>query len=151
MYGYGDRCVKEEYNCVDELEFGTQNINGKFLKPYCEDLEYYCFIRLTCNNCELQSSGKLSLVLSEGLSFATDIQVNVTSSSSIPDEYSSTTIYIEGGSDKLFRGIEPTKVNLLMTPSLYLSDVPDWDSELTGYHTSKQQDIEKGSLINTNE
>ncbi len=93
----------------------------------------------------------MSLVLSESLSFATDIEVNVTSSSSIPDEYSSTAIYIEGESDRLFRGIEPTKVNLLMTPSLYLSDVPDWESELTGYHTSKQQEIEKGSFASTEE
>ena len=150
FFGHGGKCVNEKSKCVDELNISIENIDGQFELPSCEDLQHTCFIRYSCKNCELKNSAKLSVVLSENLSFANKIRVNVTSSSSIPEEYSSISIFQASEYDHLFRGIEPTQFNLYLTPSLYLSDVPDWESELTGYHISQNKEPEVGSLASIN-
>ena len=80
----------------------VENLKGEFKKPTCKQLNHSCSIRYECFDCELVNSAKLSVVLREDLSFATEIRVNVTSSSSIPDSYSSTAVFIPGETDKLF-------------------------------------------------
>lgn len=148
---YGGYCVDQNLECVKQLEISQENLIGEFSQPICKDMKHYCSISYICNQCELTNSAKLSLVLKESLSFATEMKVNVTSSSSIPNSYSSTSVFIPGEADKLFRGIEPTKVYLLITPSIYISEVEGDEEERTGYHIFTNEDSENGSLIDINE
>lgn len=100
---------------------------------------------------ELESSGSVTLELTEKESYCSQITVKVQTSSSIPDQTSSIITYITEDTDKYYRGADPTIVNLLMTPSLFLSNTGTWDSEATGYHISQTQDLVKGSQIDYTE
>lgn len=77
--------------------------------------------------------------------------VKVQTSSSIPSETSTIISYIPSDINKVFRGSDPTRVNLLMTPSLFQSDTGKWDSEGKGYHISQLQNSIKGSQIDYTE
>ena len=93
----------------------------------------------------------MNLELSESKSYCSEILVKIQTSSSIPDEVSSISTQIPMDINKYYRGSEPSLVNLLMTPSLFLSDTGEWESKLKGYHISQTQDPIKGSQISYTE
>lgn len=77
--------------------------------------------------------------------------VKIQTSSSMPDETSGISTRIPMNINKYYRGLEPSIVSLLMTPSLFLTDTGEWESELKGYHISQTQDPIKGSQISFTE
>lgn len=147
---YGGEC-SVDHKCASGISISQEYLDGKFSEPVCEKKSSDCFVRTVCRNCELTNTGSTTIVMSESQSFAAEIYVNVTTSSSIPDEVSSIFTVITADENTIFRGIEPTIVYLLVTPSVFLSQVSDWASELTGYHIAQSRDPTKGSLINTSE
>lgn len=62
--------------------------------------------------------------------------MEVTSNSSIPDEVSKIGIGAEPETNKVFRGFQPSVFYVLMTPSIFTSTLPDYNSLSTGYHVS---------------
>jgi hypothetical protein len=90
--------------------------------------------------------------MSEDESYATDIYITISSSSSIPGEYSTIKTKVSTSDrNKYFRGADPSIISLLMTPSLFLTDTRTWENELKGYHISETLDPKKGSEIEYSE
>ena len=147
---YGGDCSINE-KCTSDITISEEYLYGKFSEPICVKRSADCFVRAVCKDCELRSTGSISIVMAETQSFAAEIYVNVTTSSSIPEEVSSIFSVITADENTILRGFEPTVVYLLMTPSVFLSQVSNWNSELTGYHISQSRDPTKGSLINSSE
>jgi hypothetical protein len=147
---YGGRCG---YNgeCVRGVEIIGDYLNGALDIETCEKIQSDCIVTAICLNCELYKAGSIHLIMDETQSFASDIIVKVTVSSSIPGETSSITTSITNSGNTIFRGIDPSIVHLLATPSLFLSEVSDWKDEGTGYHISELKEPTQGSLIEISE
>ncbi len=73
--------------------------------------------------------------------------MTVSSSSSIPNEKSTISTVVSAEKGKYFRGMNPSEVHLLMTPSIFRNDSGDWEDEIKGYHISQLQDPQKGSEV----
>jgi hypothetical protein len=142
FYGYVDEC-----DCKN-IEIYTDSVEliGNYQTPICSKRENTCFIKYSCLNCEFKQSGKTSLVILEDLSFASKIQVNITSSSSIQDSYSSVTSELSSEYDTIYRGITPSTFYYQLTPSLYISQLNENKEQSTGYHISTLKLPEKGSI-----
>lgn len=74
--------------------------------------------------------------MSEASSYASSISVEISSTSSIPDENSQLIMGAKPEKGKVLRGFQPTEFFILLTPSVFLSTVSDWESLMTGYHIS---------------
>lgn len=148
---YGGDCVNERDECIKEIEFITDKIQGDISTPSCEQENSYCRVSYKCTNCELIGQGSFTLNMLEDKSYASDIYIKVRSSSSIPNEVSELKTAILGENDKYFRGSDPSVAYLLLTPSLFINDSGDWESELKGYHITLSKDSEKGSQIDYSE
>jgi hypothetical protein len=90
--------------------------------------------------------------MKEALSYASFLSVNLTSSSSIPNEFSSVFIPVNPNSKELLlRGTDPTIVYYSLTPSvifmkIFTSQSSEWPSSETGYHIAPDQNPMIGSL-----
>ena len=147
---YGDSC---EINgkCTDKLNIVFENIDGTFSDYVCEKIGYYCTVSISCKNCELESNGNVYLELTETNSYATAIFINVTLSSSIPDEYSSIDLNFFPEDNKVFMGNVPSNVELQFTPSVFLTDTGKWPDKVTGYHVTLLSFPSVGSTVYSNE
>ena len=140
---YGGECAKET-ECLPEIYINRYNfICEKFYKT-CELSETHsCVIKLVCLNGEIHTGAYLTIELTEKLSYSSTIQVNITSSSSVPNKISSMFTAIWPDSDKVFIGPTASEFFFTATPSLFKSESSDWPSKETGYHFSSG----KGSLL----
>lgn len=120
---------------------------GNISSYKCTKVGYNCEVSITCLNCELRSDGSLTVELTETNSYATSIRVNVTVSSSIPDEYSSLDLIFYPSDNTVFMGNEPSVIELQMTPSIFRTDTGRWEDESTGYHVTLLSLPEVGSSV----
>jgi hypothetical protein len=147
---YGGQCTQLN-KCTESLEILRDNLEGTLSQPKCQKLSNDCKIQFHCYDCELSNPGNLHLILSEDRSYATDIILNITASSSIPNQYSSFLSSTQTNQDKVLRGQDPTVFYYNFIPSLFLSDTRNSENELTGYHVSSMTDPQIGSSIKTYE
>ena len=133
---------------MNELKIDIYNLVGRLQNPQCEKQELDCTVSFECLDCELVSTGSINIEIEEMDSYATGISIEVSSSSSIPDEYSTIISSLRSDATLYFRGPDPSTFYLLITPSLFLNDSGDWEKELRGYHISQTQDPDKGSQSN---
>jgi hypothetical protein len=147
---YGGQCGDRD-KCIEKIEANSYNLVGNIEIIKCEKVQSDCYITVFCENCELRKAASIELILNEDRSFASDIRVKVSSSSSIPYETSSITTIIPNNGNYIYRGIEPSVIYLLMTPSLFLSEVNEWPGKKTGYHISDYKDPSSGSLTEISE
>ena len=132
------------------IEFNHFRLKDEKLS--CEKQDSLCKVSLKCSDCELTNTGSLTLTMEEDESYSTGIYVTISSSSSIPGEYSTIkTMASTSETTKYFRGADPSIIYLLVTPSLFLSDTGDWDNQLKGYHMTELTDPKKGSEIEYSE
>ncbi|CAG9321906.1 lztr1_5 [Blepharisma stoltei] len=147
--GYGGSCVADNNGtCSRLISFYSENIIAENepgdLKCVLTDSQY-CRLGYFCKDCAINTGAQFSIVLSEQFSYSSTIYVNITSSSSIPNEISSIQQSISADSGKIFRGNTPTEFYFSMIPSIFKSDIESWPSLATGYHVSTEKAIEKGS------
>lgn len=143
---YGGDCG-HNHEFTHQMTLITDNVIGTLNEPTCEKIGNDCYIKIVCMNCEIIKAGSIEVVLNENQSFATDIRVKVTSSSSIPSQTSGISTSILNQQNTIFRGFDASVIHLLVTPSLFLSEVDEWEDEKTGYHISELKDPSPGSLI----
>lgn len=109
-----------------------------------------CDIVFSCSNCIIDVGAVLTVTSLEKVARASEIYVNVTSDSSIPQEISSFTTKLSANHGYIFIGNNPSKFYFTVTPSLFESDATDWPSKLTGYHVSGENTPLPGSeYLNT--
>jgi hypothetical protein len=136
---YGGHCTSEGNSCHDQIVDLIIGIQSKSQELVCYKYNSTCLVTLICKGCEIDPEVNVQYQLSEDQSYAEYIKVNVTSSSSIPDEISSIeqTLFVSG--DKVFRGPVASELNFEMTSSvtpsqIFESESSKWTSSETGFH-----------------
>jgi hypothetical protein len=137
--------------CSEDIALNTSGIRGYIQNPKCQISDSDCDISFEIINFELERSGSIDMELNDKDSYCSGMHVKIQATSSIPDQNSSIVSYISADKDKLFKGYNPTEVNIMMIPSIFLSDTAELRSESTGYHISKFEKDVKGSQINYKE
>jgi hypothetical protein len=132
---------------MEELTINMNNLLGELRNIQCMSQNLACAVSFECINCKLINTGSISIELDEVDSYSTGISVEISSFSSIPDEYSTIITSLRSDQSLYLRGPNPSNFYFLMTPSLFLNDSGDWEKELKGYHVTKTQDPAKGSQI----
>jgi hypothetical protein len=150
LKGYAGKCEYRE-GFTENFQIMTENINGRIeditIRRHLTD----CLVSFKCSDCEILYSSRIQINLSEDLSFADHILVNVTASSSIPHETSRVLSLISTDTNTVFRGPEPSSFTFLMTPSLYISDTRFQRTKITGYHITNNYKPVLGSVVNIHE
>jgi hypothetical protein len=126
-------------------------VHGELADLKCSFIDSDCYLNFSIKDFEITSLGSVNVELNEFDSYCSDISVKVQTSSSIPGELSSISTTITKDANKYYRGSEGSIVNLLITPSLFISETDDLASELKGYHMSQIQNPIKGSQISYTE
>lgn len=129
-------------------KINMDNLAGDIIDKNLKKESTYCIVSFKCSNCELISTGSLTLIMGEDDSYATDMYATISSSSSIPGENSTIKTFISTSDNtKYFRGPNPIQIYLLATPSLFLTDTGEWNSEVKGYHVTEVLDPKKGTVV----
>jgi hypothetical protein len=135
---YGGECVEKndlgEDKCSSSIFYSISEVVITGSRFRCELNNLDCIIYLTLENCEIDSATEIDIKLQERFAYTSQIIVNVTSDSSIPNEKSSVRMIAYPANNTVFRGKSPTVFRFSLTPSHFSSD---YDSdEYTGYHVS---------------
>jgi hypothetical protein len=149
---YEGICEVDAGKCMEELQTDLLNIRSNHSDIGCLHSDHTCTVTYTFYDCEVSSSGSFTLKMLQDESYATDIYLTISSSSSIPGEKSTLKTAISTSDrHKYFRGSDPSTVFILMTPSLLLTDSDEWDTKSKGYHVSQTRDPTPGSMIEYSE
>ncbi|OMJ74619.1 hypothetical protein SteCoe_26399 [Stentor coeruleus] len=158
FYTYGGKCISSEnvdtillpssMICLKDISYTIEGLSYSSVTNTCEMIDSNCIVRLEFSNLELiQSIASVYIELKESRSFANNIGVNITSSSSIPNEVSNIFVIIEPPSKNyLFRGTVPTTIYFKLTPSVFTSESTEWPSFETGFHISTSENPDIGSI-----
>lgn len=146
---YGGECVEEQSVCSSKITTSVVGVKGQITDFACYKLETSCVVQLSCKDCSIDPEVVVSYHLVEAGSFAEYIQVNLTSSSSIPNQISSVRNTIVADPSKVFRGLIPSKMYFEVTSSvrvtqIFESESSDWTAD-TGYHIAPTNTAEVGS------
>ena len=133
---YGDIC---EINgkCSAEIKVIASDFNILHENYSCQQTGSSCTISFMCLNCVIGSQASVRFILQSAHSYSSSINVNVTSTSSIPESVSSVYTSIAAQFSKLFVGSIDSCFYFIMTPSLFISYVPEFESNITGYHVTE--------------
>lgn len=134
LLNYGGECAYNGTCAYVDYSFYSLGYEQYSLNCSLEGQD--CILEFICTNCNLESNAIISLKLAELYSYTSAIQVNFTSSSSIPNKISSIAMKIFPQENTVFRGYEPTVFTFTLTPSLYRSKVSGEEETQTGYHVS---------------
>jgi hypothetical protein len=147
---YGGNCTSEGNTCHIEIVRSIAGLQSSDPELVCYKDSSSCHVTLICKECEIGPEVKFMYQLLEDRSYAEYIKVNVTSSSSIPDETSSIeqTIFVSDGT--VFRGPVASQLDFEMTSSvrpsqIFESDTPKWTSKETGFHIAATKSPVAGS------
>ncbi|CAG9320208.1 unnamed protein product [Blepharisma stoltei] len=140
---YGGTCTSKN-DCSSELSHIITGINGSFSKSSCRSYDNgNCDITILCKSCEVLSYAQISYSMNNQNGYVSGFTVNVTFSSSIPNEKSSYEMTLEPSENHVFSGNTPSEVYFYTIPSLYSET---WTKKnQTGYHVSLKQPSDKGS------
>ena len=135
---YGGECISNSDNgeqvCSDSIFYSISEVGISSSHFRCELQNLDCMVYLTLENCEIDSTTEITIKLRERFAYTSQIIVNVTSDSSIPNEKSSVRMIAYPANNTVFRGKSPTVFKFSLTPSHFSSDYDS--SEYTGYHVS---------------
>ncbi|OMJ75088.1 hypothetical protein SteCoe_25866 [Stentor coeruleus] len=152
FYIYGGVCTIDS-SCNPNINAITSGISYSTMTISCKKIkDDECQITLKFSNFSSDSTlSTITLSLKEKTSYAGFFTVNFTSSSSIPESFSSVFIPVfSPSSEYVFKGPNPTLVYLRLIPSLFTSDFSKWKSLDTGYHLQIDEDPKIGSLASQN-
>jgi hypothetical protein len=152
---YIGQCNDDNGGCSSYITTTTLNVDG-FQKVSCFEVDKDCSVQLICLDCDIQTGARVDFALSEPTSFTSLISANLTSTSSIPDEYSSIQQSIESSPNFLFSGSKASQIFFEVTPSVrptltFTSDSDLWESDLIGYHISASKAPVLGSQVTISE
>ena len=150
---YGGECIRNEsfMKCVSQVLVEEQGISFGGKEVRCEKLNQNCHVLIEYSEVRLQWKNSFVLVsMKEADSFAGAISVNISSSSSIPDQKSGLSIVIQPNSNEtIFKGNTPSEFFYKFTPSIFKSESSQWPDTLTGFHLDSNQNTVLGSLATT--
>lgn len=154
FHKYGDSCVVSELFSFESIDFCNEqvfvdvvNVEKTIEKLSCDmQTDRTCVVFYQCIGCQIGVGAFISVSLSEKLSYASSISVNVTSDSSIPESRSSVFTSLVPPQGYILIGAVPSEFSFTMTPSYFRATVKQFPSLLTGYHVSQLKSPEIGSI-----
>ncbi|OMJ94323.1 hypothetical protein SteCoe_2523 [Stentor coeruleus] len=152
FYIYGGDCTTNS-KCHSKISVFPSGISYKTMIMTCNKIEEdTCQVIINFSNFSIDSTlSSITLSFKEKSSYTSFFTVNFTSSSSIPDSFSSVFIPVNSPSSKfVFKGNSPTLVYLRLIPSLFTSESSEWKNLDTGYHLQIDEDPKIGSLTSQN-
>ena len=142
---YGDTCTANGA-CSPSLLILISNIRSGESSWVCETAsDNSCNIYFAFNRCIIDTGAMISVMLNQQLSYASGINVNVTSDSSILGQPSSILSMLTSDSNHIFLGTSESVFYFAMTPSLFTSESSAWPAQATGYHISSETGPAAGS------
>lgn len=145
FFGYGDTCGYDSI-CSSSISIDLTNMKGSSITYTCELSKLKsCIIIIKCLDCTINAGAQVLISASENLSYASGIQVNITTDSSIPESKSSLAYYLYPTPNYVFIGSKPSEFFFTITPSLFTSESSKWPNELLGYHVSSEITPSSGS------
>ena len=150
LENYGDIC---ELNSECSSDIIVTAYNFDMIDQYytCHQVGSSCFVNFLCTNCAIGAQAYVKFAFQSTYSYASAINVNVTSTSSIPESNSSVTSSIEPQYNQIYAGPIDSSFNFLITPSLFISYVSEFKSNVTGYHITEKLAPSPGSMVYINE
>mmetsp|Transcript_34315 Transcript_34315/g.60062 ORF Transcript_34315/g.60062 Transcript_34315/m.60062 type:complete len:1187 (+) Transcript_34315:3689-7249(+) len=145
LENYLASCGTPEAGCDESISISNNKISGLPSRT-CSHASKVCYIEWSCFNCKIETGAYLVYDLQQEGSSADKIKANVTTSSSIPDEFSSIEQSIKSEFDTVFRGSEMNYLYFEMTPSVFTTDSKLWSTDQTGYHVAKTKAPLEGSV-----
>ena len=133
---YGDICESNNA-CSTEINVIASNFDILHGNYSCQQTKNSCIVSFICLKCVIGSQASVRFILQSAYSYSSSININVTSTSSIPESISSVHTSITAQHSKLFVGSVDSNFYFIMTPSLFISYVPEFDSNITGYHATE--------------
>ena len=150
FYLYGGKCLCNSN--INVIESGFTYASSTF---QCRLISGSCVLIKVYEKYSLKSNGALTFQLKESESFASLILVNISSSSSIPNENSNILVPIYPDSaTEIFIGSTPTIISFTFIPSVsdmqvFTSQSSQWVNYATGYHISASGNASSKGLANT--
>jgi hypothetical protein len=131
--GFIGKC---DQTCKETVEVQVEKFTESCLLA-CQLGQDSCEVSLRCFGSEVATGSYVRYSLIEALSFASGIRVNLTSTSSIPNEFSSIEQSIEASYNHVFKGDQASQIFFEVTPSVKPTQIftseADQD-QATGFH-----------------
>lgn len=143
LYRYGDLCQNIESYAFN-FDYSEMSISSELDSNTC-------IIYIEFSKCVINVGAYLKVISLETLSYASGIEVNVTTNSSIPNEISSMSSVIFPSGNNVFIGSDDSIFYYVLTPSLFKSDSSKWKTDLKGYHIAVSSSPSAGSQFLTSE
>ena len=150
FYLYGGVCGIDSI-CVPSITVSDSGVLYSSKQTTCSILGTSCEVSTLYTGFSITSASTILISLKESQSMASQISVNLTSSSSIPGSISSEYLPLSTSSDyTVFRGTVPTTISYEFTPSVrdmqvFESQSSQWKAD-TGYHVMVNQSANIGSV-----
>ncbi|CAG9310949.1 unnamed protein product [Blepharisma stoltei] len=135
LYRYGGECVAGD-KCDSSIYQSFYYVSYSSMDVNCKKIQGDCHIKIDLTDCIISTGAYIELDMQEKQSYTSAISINLTSSSSIPKQYSGIFQSLIPDDNQIFRGSSPSKFYFSVIPSLFKSYVSDWPDKLTGYHIS---------------
>ena len=117
-------------NCDSNyLSTNIKGISGNFVFETIRD-EHKCIVAVSCPSCTVNDYSEILVSFKEQNSFATEIDLNFTSTTSIPGKTSSVRTLVLSDSDKILTGNTSSVFQFELTPTL----MNDQSATTSGYH-----------------
>ena len=144
---YGGQC-EENSRCLPSTLISFTGLSCENFTYSCElTSKNSCKIVFKCLNADINQGSHISFSFLEKLSYTSGIRINLTSSSSIPDQISSVYLAIRPSLGKVFIGVVASDFFFIATPSLFKSEPDEWPDRETGYHISSGSSIKTGNQV----
>ncbi|CAG9320198.1 unnamed protein product [Blepharisma stoltei] len=144
LMNYGSSCVSTGNVCSAYIFSNIDGITGNWEELSCEQKDNGdCMVYTKCHKCTINKQGLLKIIMEDPNGYTSGYSVNVTSSSSIPNKYSSYNHTILSDTNFVFSGSDPTVIYFDIIPSYY-KDTQE-SGNYTGYHVSLDKASHKGS------
>ena len=148
---YGDLCNVNN-SCSADIKATPYDFDILYNYNYtCQQNSGSCIVTFSCYKCVIGSQSSVKFSLQSTYSYSSSITLIVTSTSSIPESKSSVYDSINTQPNQVFVGPINSIFYFLMTPSLFVSYVSEFQSNITGYHVSKDINPIPGSIYSINE
>jgi hypothetical protein len=155
MYTYGGSCVVNQL-CHPKIELKFKELKFDDVSKKCFEVTGNCQVVLKFSNLEIPSKkAEIELLMKESNSFASALSVNLSVSSSIPDQISSVVQSFKVPSSKeVLKGFRPSSFFYSFTPSVvfiqvFTSESTNWPSKATGFHIDTSEDVQIGSTADS--
>ena len=144
---YGGECESNS-RCLPSMQLSLSSLDCDDISLNCRLISSNtCKIIIHCKQAKIKQGSKISVGLTEKLSYTSGITVNLTLSSSLPNQVSSVALSIKASSDHVFIGSPASEFYFIATPSLFRSESNEWPHEDTGYHISAGNNLKLGNQV----